>query len=236
MWSIDSLGWKGASAAEIRARVLSLAAPGAIALFHVGSASQDANALPGIIDGLRGDGFRLVPLAQVLPWWPLPNARSFATQQYRDFLDRAPSTAEVEYWNEALLSKTRSVGATLQAFQGSTEFSQNWRPILALYEASLGSFPDFGGYSYWGTRLRAHHDLAATAQAFLDTTELQGRYPAATSNEQFVTAVYRSAFHRDPDAGGLAYWVQLIASGRRTAGFRAWVARALAGVHRAPRP
>ena len=53
MWTVDSLGWNGLAAEAIVERCLTLAEAGAIYVFHVGSASQDAAALQGIIDGLR---------------------------------------------------------------------------------------------------------------------------------------------------------------------------------------
>ena len=56
-WTVDSLGWRGAPSAEILARCLKLAAPGAIYVFHVGRASQDSIALQQIIHGLRDKGF-----------------------------------------------------------------------------------------------------------------------------------------------------------------------------------
>jgi peptidoglycan/xylan/chitin deacetylase (PgdA/CDA1 family) len=56
-WTIDSLGWQGAQSADIVARCLRLAAPGAIYVFHVGRASQDSIALPQTIHGLRDKGF-----------------------------------------------------------------------------------------------------------------------------------------------------------------------------------
>ena len=56
MWTVDSRGWTGISGQEITQRCLQLAEPGAIYVFHVGSASQDGPALPGIIDGLRAAG------------------------------------------------------------------------------------------------------------------------------------------------------------------------------------
>lgn len=55
-WSVDSLGWRGIPAADIVARCLSLATPGAVYVLHVGHASQDALALPQIIHGLREKG------------------------------------------------------------------------------------------------------------------------------------------------------------------------------------
>jgi peptidoglycan/xylan/chitin deacetylase (PgdA/CDA1 family) len=56
-WTVDSLGWRGTPSAEIAARCLKLAAAGAVYVFHVGRASQDAIALPQIIRGLRSRGF-----------------------------------------------------------------------------------------------------------------------------------------------------------------------------------
>jgi hypothetical protein len=66
MWTVDSQGWKGLSAVEITQRCTSLAEPGAVYVFHVGSASQDGPALQGIIDGLRGAGYGLGSVSAVL--------------------------------------------------------------------------------------------------------------------------------------------------------------------------
>ena len=56
-WTVDSLGWQGSPAADIVARCLRLAAPGAIYVFHVGRASQDSIALQQVIHGLRDKSF-----------------------------------------------------------------------------------------------------------------------------------------------------------------------------------
>ena len=66
MWTVDSRGWQGIPAAQIVSRCLDLAEPGAIYVFHVGSASQDGPALPDIIDGLRADGYTFVHLPEAL--------------------------------------------------------------------------------------------------------------------------------------------------------------------------
>ena len=58
-WTVDSLGWRGAAASDIVARCLKLAAPGAVYVFHVGHASQDAHRPgPGHSRAAR-EGFRL---------------------------------------------------------------------------------------------------------------------------------------------------------------------------------
>jgi peptidoglycan-N-acetylglucosamine deacetylase len=63
LWTVDSLGWKGLAPASVVARCLDGATPGGILLLHVGSASTDAAALPGILDGLQARGFALVTVA-----------------------------------------------------------------------------------------------------------------------------------------------------------------------------
>lgn len=71
-WTVDSLGWKGTSGglsvAAVTERVLAGAVPGQIVLMHVGAnpddgTTLDADALPGIIDGLRAQGYGFVDLA-----------------------------------------------------------------------------------------------------------------------------------------------------------------------------
>lgn len=66
MWTVDSQGWKGLPAVDITQRCTSLAEPGAVYVFHVGSASQDGTALQGIIDGLRAAGYELGSVSAVL--------------------------------------------------------------------------------------------------------------------------------------------------------------------------
>jgi peptidoglycan-N-acetylmuramic acid deacetylase len=66
-WTLDSHDSvkKGITAAEIRDRVLSKAAPGSIVLMHCGSQAT-ADALPEIIKGLRARGLTPVTVSQLL--------------------------------------------------------------------------------------------------------------------------------------------------------------------------
>lgn len=64
-WNIDSLDWKGISASEIQKRVLKNIEPGSIILFH-NAAENTPEALPGIIESLLADGYKIVPISQIL--------------------------------------------------------------------------------------------------------------------------------------------------------------------------
>jgi len=64
-WDVDSLDWKGISASEIQKRVLDKVQPGSIVLFH-NAADNTPEALPGIIESLLADGYRIIPISQLL--------------------------------------------------------------------------------------------------------------------------------------------------------------------------
>lgn len=77
MWTIDSGDWRGFSAATMQEIILSRARAGAILIFH-SSVPESALALPGVIDGLRAQGFALVTLTELFqtppPKGPTPTA------------------------------------------------------------------------------------------------------------------------------------------------------------------
>jgi peptidoglycan/xylan/chitin deacetylase (PgdA/CDA1 family) len=66
MWSTDSGGWRGIGQSQILQNVLNGLRPGAIYVFHVGSASQDGPALATIIDQIRGRGYCFATVARYL--------------------------------------------------------------------------------------------------------------------------------------------------------------------------
>lgn len=64
-WNVDSLDWKEISAEEIQQRVLKNVEPGSIILFH-NAAKNTPAALPGIIESLQSQGYKIVPVSQIL--------------------------------------------------------------------------------------------------------------------------------------------------------------------------
>ncbi|MFC7322607.1 LysM peptidoglycan-binding domain-containing protein [Halobacillus campisalis] len=66
-WNIDTVDWKGNSAADIRNRVLNNIVPGSIVLMHTGAgASGTPGALPGIISNLKNQGYQFVTVSNLL--------------------------------------------------------------------------------------------------------------------------------------------------------------------------
>lgn len=66
-WTVDTLGWNGASAEAIVQRAVANAQPGAVYIMHVGSESADGVALPQLIAALRAEGYSFGTVAEILP-------------------------------------------------------------------------------------------------------------------------------------------------------------------------
>lgn len=66
MWSIDTIDWQFPSTATIQSRVLNNAHNGGIVLMHVSGTTNTKLALPGIIQGLKNMGYRLVTITELL--------------------------------------------------------------------------------------------------------------------------------------------------------------------------
>ncbi|BDG60901.1 polysaccharide deacetylase PdaB family [Caldinitratiruptor microaerophilus] len=67
IWSVDSLDWKNPGVGVMVQRVLSLAHPGAIVLFHASDSSKQVHeALPRVIRGLRQKGYAFMTVGEML--------------------------------------------------------------------------------------------------------------------------------------------------------------------------
>ena len=64
-WDVDSLDWKGISAAEITRRVTGRVKNGSIVLFH-NAGEHTPEALPEILRTLRQEGYAIVPVSELL--------------------------------------------------------------------------------------------------------------------------------------------------------------------------
>ena len=64
-WDVDSLDWKDLSAGEITERVTKYVKSGSIVLFH-NAAKHTPDALPGIIEYLLSNGYKIVPVSEIL--------------------------------------------------------------------------------------------------------------------------------------------------------------------------
>jgi hypothetical protein len=87
--------------------------------------------------------------------------------------------------------------------------------IARLYEAGLDRRFDSGGLNFWIDRFEAGQNLTQLAQAFLDSAEFTSRFgdDDAMSSSQFATRMYLNVLSRNPDPGGLDFWVRTLNAG-----------------------
>ena len=82
--------------------------------------------------------------------------------------------------------------------------------VFRLYQATLGRAPDLGGLSYWSGILReGTQSLTEVVAGFTGSVEFMRTY-GGLNNTEFVTVLYNNVLGRDPDAVGLASWVNAL--------------------------
>lgn len=85
-------------------------------------------------------------------------------------------------------------------------------PLARLYIAYFKRLPDAAGIDYWLGRMDGGLGLNAVSAQFAKSPEFRTLY-GNTSDTAFVTLVYQNVLGRNPDADGLAYWVDRIERG-----------------------
>jgi Domain of unknown function (DUF4214) len=76
-----------------------------------------------------------------------------------------------------------------------------------LYKAAFDRAPDESGLGYWIDVLDDGGSLQLAASGFINSAEFQSLYGANPSDTLFLTKLYNNVLDRDPDEGGLNYWI-----------------------------
>jgi CSLREA domain-containing protein len=109
-----------------------------------------------------------------------------------------------------------AAGAQALAACNPRPFTPSEDNVLRGYVAYYGRPADSVGLAYWAKQLdHEGGSLSSIIQAFGVSQEFTDRY-GALSAADLVTGVYRQLFGRDPEPGGLSYYVGELQSGRRT--------------------
>lgn len=88
-WDCDSIDWKGYTADEICNKMEKKAGPGSITLFHSG-AKHTAEALPRVIEYLKGEGYTILPVSEMIYW----DNYEMDVQGRQHLLPKAPDSGE----------------------------------------------------------------------------------------------------------------------------------------------
>ncbi len=98
--------------------------------------------------------------------------------------------------------------------------------VALLYQAALNRAPEAAGLAYWdrvvttqpeatvlNTAAGAAKGIISIASGFTGSAEFISKYGPNLSATQFVTQLYSNVLDRQPDSGGLGYWVSQITAG-----------------------
>lgn len=85
--------------------------------------------------------------------------------------------------------------------------------LYRLYQAAFDRAPDPAGFGHWLGRMEAGDSLERIAGYFVASKEFVDLAGAATTDRDFVTALYDNVLHRQPDATGLAFWTGVLGRG-----------------------
>jgi len=84
-----------------------------------------------------------------------------------------------------------------------------------MFVAYYGRPADPEGLAYWASIFDSSSDLTQALSAFGHSEEFTNNF-GSLSNNDLVTNLFQQMYGREPDAGGLAFYVDLLASGEAT--------------------
>ncbi|MCA1868907.1 DUF4214 domain-containing protein [Agrobacterium genomosp. 3] len=89
--------------------------------------------------------------------------------------------------------------------------------IQGVYLAIFGRPADPAGLAYWTQQSKNGADLGKVIDVMTKLPEATARF-AGQSDSALITSIYQALFDRAPDAAGLAFFTQQLASGKQTIG------------------
>jgi hypothetical protein len=137
-------------------------------------------------------------------------ARSaYLVEQHDGYLTVASKAAPNQVVNLVNVERLQFADAivNLQARQELTT-------LAGLYQNILGRQADAVGFDFWGQTQSHGESLGAVALQLITSAEgKQAGYSLNGDIAHDVDTLYRAVFHRDADAGGLAYWTAALQHG-----------------------
>ena len=84
--------------------------------------------------------------------------------------------------------------------------------VYRLYQAAFDRTPDKVGVGFWMAKVDQGVPMAQVLDFFVHSTEFAALYGAAPSNAALVSRFYANVLHREPDAVGKAFWIDMLDS------------------------
>jgi hypothetical protein len=131
---------------------------------------------------------------------------NFVQGLYVDVLNRQPEAEGYAHWLDLL-----STGTTRYEVASAIWRSPEHRGIQVdgYYDQFFNRVADAGGRQFWINQMLAGAREENVMAAFTVTTEYTLSH---LTNDSFVTGLYQDILNRAPDAGGLTFWVNALAT------------------------
>lgn len=97
-----------------------------------------------------------------------------------------------------------------------TGYGEHAGTAYRTYEAAFDRAPDAGGLAFHINNLDNGYSFVDMANGFVNSPEFMTRYGTAVTNAAYVDALYQNTLGRAGEAAGVAYWNNLLDSGRAT--------------------
>jgi peptidoglycan-N-acetylglucosamine deacetylase len=210
LWSRDANDWRGWSTSQMVAAALNTSRDGGrgILILH-DTLSNTVGALPSIISALASNGYRFATICGDGRGAPVSlGDQRYVQATFRVFLGRSATQAELDRWGSHLY-----YGGPRSALTDTLARSREWvgRSVQELYQAAFQRPADPAGHEFWIGYVLAGRRITDVGAHLLASQEFFTR--AGATNLGYVTALYHTVLHRDPDAAGLAHWVGLLDRG-----------------------
>ena len=150
-----------------------------------------------------------VPASTFTPW---VTATAFVSQQYQDFLDRRPTSAESAVWTTRLDDGGKTPADLIEWIIQEPGSGDTVAPLIRMYWAFFNRVPDTQGLMYWIRRVRSGSTLDEIAYVFSLSSEFRRRY-GSLDDGRYVDQVYKNILGKTPDPAGRAYWLRRLGSG-----------------------
>jgi hypothetical protein len=147
---------------------------------------------------------------------------------YREALGRLPDAAGLAYQVAALdggVERAQLIVNFVTSPEAARQFEANhpgglWvrnteaTTVSMAYDAVFDRAPDGAGLPFWTQKLLTGElSVRQLVESIANSAEFQTRH-ASEDDAAYVASIYRSALEREPEPGGLAFWVDQLTSHR----------------------
>ncbi|MGZ7087141.1 MAG: DUF4214 domain-containing protein, partial [Ilumatobacteraceae bacterium] len=133
---------------------------------------------------------------------------------------RANYTLAHEVWGFGLTDNVGSGGHDALLNVERVQFSDNnylaldisgdGGQIFRLYQATFDRAAEPAGLGYWIWRMDGGSSLVQVATEFMHQPEFVAMYGTNPTDSEFINNLYKHVLHRDADAAGYAYWLNVL--------------------------